>query len=144
MDWEMKFIAVVAFLAVGVILISSYFALYESTFYVPTVSGENISVYKSSCTEIDLNKPLTDLESFYGQKVKVKGEVVESFGLIPDDTIMLKTENLHSYPFIIVSYPIKTMFNGSDEVEVYGEYGAYIELEKNTVPFIKATYIEKI
>lgn len=143
-NWEVKFVAIVAILAIGVILIS-IFGLLDNTAYIPPVSGENVSAYKSSCSEIDLNIPEEDLEVLSWQKVKVKGELLDSFEGTSDRTYFyLKVANLTYYPYVDVSYSGKIPFKEGDELEVYGEYSGLSVYDNVTVPFIRAAYIEKI
>ncbi len=142
---EVKFVAIVAIFAIGVVLIS-LFGLMDNMAYIPTVSGEHISAYKASCTEIDLNKDVEDLNPFIGQKVKVKGKMIDSVDGTSDRIYLtLKVDNLTYYPYVDVSYSSKIPFNKGDELEVYGEYDSYEIIDNNTViPFIKGAYIEKV
>jgi len=143
-NWEVKFVAFVAIIAIGVIVIS-LFGLMVNSAYIPAVSGENISVYKSTCTEINLNRPEEELESLPWQKVKVKGTLIESADGTSDRTYLsLKVNNLTYYPYVDVTYSGKIPFKEGDELEVYGEYSGIEYTDNVTVPFIRAAYIEKI
>ena len=143
-NWEFKFVVLVAILAIGVISIS-IIGLLDDTAYVPAVTGENISAYKSSCAEIDLNKPQEDLEALPWQKVKVKGELLDSSDGTSDRTYFyLKVANVTYYPYVDVSYSGKIPFKEGDELEVYGEYSGFSVYDNVAVPFIRAAYIEKI
>ena len=144
MGWEVKFVVIVAFLTVGVIFVS-LFGLMEDSMYIPTVYGENISAYKASCTEIDLNKPQDDLAMSSGQKVKIKGKfLVIDDGNSDRSIFFLKTDNLTYYPHTAISYSSNIPFKEGDDLEIYGEYDSFLEYANITVPFIKAAYIEKI
>lgn len=143
-NWEVKFVVFVAILVIGIIIIS-IFGLMDNSAYIPAVSGENISAYKFSCKEIDLNRPEEELGSLQWQKVKVKGTLIESFDGTSDRTYYnLKVANLTYYPYIDVSYSGKLPFKEGDELEVYGEYSGLEYTDNATVPFIRAAYIEKI
>jgi hypothetical protein len=143
-NWEFKFVVLVAILAIGVILIS-IIGLLDNMAYIPTISGENISAYKSSCAEIDLNKPQEDLEALPWQNVKVKGELLDSSDGTSDRAYFyLKVANVTYYPYVDVSYSGKIPFKEGDELEVYGEYSGFSVYDNVTIPFIRAAYIEKI
>lgn len=133
-----------AILAIGVIAIS-FIGLLDNMSYVPAVSGEDVSAYKSSCSEIDLNVPENELEALSWQRVKVKGELLDSFdGTSSRTYFYLKVANLTYYPYVDVSYSGKIPFKEGDELEVYGEYSGLSVYDNFTVPFIRAAYIEKI
>jgi hypothetical protein len=165
MDWEIKLVAAVIIIVVGVIGVSTYIIFdgfdmgiqYHSSvqsdysipdqsgFYLPTISGENISQYKASCTEINLNMPIYDLEQFKGHKVKIKGELIGVMQNMENSTnIQIKPNDLSLYPYIIVSYSTKIPYSLGDELEVYGELDSSANFENKDVPFIKAAYIEKL
>jgi len=143
-NWEVKFLALVAIVTIGVIVIS-IFGLLDDTAYIPAVSGENISTYKSSCNEINLNIPEEELESLQWQKIKVNGTLIESSEGTSDRTYYtIKVANLTYYPYVDVSYSGKLPFKEGDKLEVYGEYSGIEYTNNITAPFIRAAYIEKI
>ena len=116
----------------------------QSEFYLPTVSGENIPKYKDSCKEVNLNKPLNELDQLSGQKVKVKGELYDVAQNMEGSTnIMVKIPNVSIYPFIMVTYSSKIPYSLGDKLEIYGEYGSIVQYENDTVPCIEAAYIGK-
>lgn len=147
-NWEVKFVAMIVIIALGLILYPLFGLLgfYDDMIYTPVVSGENISAYKSSCVEIDLNKPECDLTLLSGQKVKIKGKFIGILdGYSPERTIfMIKAANLTYYPYIDVTYSSKVSYNEGEELEVYGLYDSFISYDNITVPLIKGAYIEKI
>lgn len=167
MDWEVTFVGLVLILVVSIIGIAIYIGIGEtqtimpqisisgdsnessipdqSEFYLPTVTGKNISSYKISCKETNLDKPLKELEPLKGQKIKVKGELYNIMQNIEGSTnIQVKIPNLSQYPYVIVSYSSKIPYSLGDKLEIYGEYNDFADYENESVPFIKATYIEKI
>lgn len=143
-NWEVKFVALVAIGIIGVIFIS-IFGLLDDSAYIPAVSGENISTYKSSCTEIDLNRSEEELGLLQWQKIKVNGTLIESFDGTSDRTYYtIKVANLTYYPYVDVTYSGKLPFKEGDKLEVYGEYSGIEYTDNVTAPFIRAAYIEKI
>jgi len=125
----------------------------ESDFYVPVVSGDNISAYKNSCTEINLSQVSKNPGSLIGQKVKVKGQIQEKVEYVDFDKtrthIVLKVPELSPDPYILVSYSGTVPFTQGDMITVYGEYyypgqvDAPPEIANKFLPDIKAAYIEK-
>ena len=165
MEWEVKFVGLVLILVFGIIGTAIYAGIEEtqtiitqissdsddssipdqSEFYLPTVTGENISSYKASCKETDLNKSLKELESLKGQKIKFKGELYNIMQNTEGSTnIQVKIPNLSQYPYVIVSYSSKIPYSLGDKLLVYGEYNDFVDYENESAPFIKAAYIEKI
>jgi hypothetical protein len=167
MNWEVKFVGLILILVVGIIGTAIYVGIGEtqnimrqisissdseessipdqSEFYLPTVTGENISSYKVSCKETDLDKSSKELESVKGQKIKVKGELYNIMQNIEGSTnIHVKIPNLSQYPYVIVSYSSKIPYSLGDKLEIYGEYNDFVDYENESVPFIKASYIEKV
>ncbi len=163
MDWEVIFVAVVFISVISIMGIAAYFEGSESgiispiesdinpnipdqsDFYLPTVTGENISAYKSSCTELDLNKLVNNSGSLEGQKIKFKGELCGIFENNQNSANMqIKIHGLSLYPYILVSYSTKINYSIGDQLEIYGEYNGDGTYETETVPFIKAAYIEKV
>ena len=163
MDWETKFVAAVIIVVVGVIGVSVYAYSNEfniedpfsapndtsiqdqSDFYLPTISGENISAYKASCTEMSMNKPSGDLEKLQGQKIKIKGQLYGIMQNMDNGTnIQIKTSDLSLYPYIAVSYSSKIPYGLGDNLEIYGELLGMVHIDNDEVPLIKAAYIEKI
>ncbi len=123
----------------------------KSDFYIPVVSGDNVSTYKSSCIDLNISKVLNDPESLIGQNVKVKGSLlkkVENFDNTTD--FLLNVPELSIvYPHgILVKYSDKIPYNEGDILEVYGEYGFLTVMGDSStdvaVPTIKGGYIEKI
>ena len=45
--------------------------------FIPTVSEDNASAYKSSCTELNISQVFENQQALIGTKVKVKGELLE-------------------------------------------------------------------
>ncbi|MBM4240970.1 MAG: hypothetical protein FJ150_04835 [Euryarchaeota archaeon] len=118
----------------------------RSDICLPTVSEDNVSAYKASCSELNVSM-ISDKS--LGQRVKVKGEILkirENFDNTTD--IELKVPELSPNPYILVTYSTRIPYKEGDKIEVYGEYGpstSQEDLPKNTVvPLIKAVYIEKI
>ncbi|WP_414468268.1 zinc ribbon domain-containing protein [Methanobacterium sp. ACI-7] len=143
-NWEVKFVILVVFLAIGVILVSS-FLLIQDSMYIPTINSANIPAYKFSCIEIDLNKSESDLEQLNGKKVKIKGELSEIMQNINGNTdVQVKVPGLSKYPYAVASYSSEIPFAVGDKLEVYGEFSNFVIVDNNDVPFIKAAYIEKI
>ena len=143
-NWEVKFLALVAIVAIVVIIIS-IFGLMDDSAYIPTVSGENISIYKSSCSEINLNIPEEELQSLPLQKIKVNGTLIESSEGTSDRThYNIKVANLTYYPYVAVTYSGKLPVKEGDKLEVYGEYSGIEYTDNVSAPFIRAAYIEKI
>jgi len=123
--------------------------IHKADIFIPTVSEDNASAYKASCTELNISRVFEDQQSLVGAKVKVKGELLkkrENF----DGTalIQLKVPDLYPYPYIVVTYSSKIPYNEGDRLEVYGVYDYPIligdETPRTTVPSIKGAYIEKV
>lgn len=144
-NWEAKFVALMAILAIGVIIIS-IFGLMDDSGYIPAVSGENIFAYKSSCKEIDLNTPVEELGALMWQKVKVKGKLIEkSDGTSNRSYMNLEVINLTQYPYVDVSYSGKIPFKEGDQLVIYGEFSGFTMIDNDKMaPFIRAAYIEKV
>jgi len=127
----------------------------SNDFYLPTVSGANISIYEASCIDLNLSKVSENPDSLIGQKVKVKGELLKKEEN-PDNTtdILLKVPELSKYPYIIVRYSSEVPYNNGTELEVYGEYSRLSLIEEKyaltplkssngAVPSINGVYIER-
>jgi len=125
----------------------------ESDSYLPVVSGENISAYKASCTELNLSKASENPTSLNGQKIKVKGQIQKKIEHVQFNKkrtyIELKVPELSPDPYILVSYSTTIPFKQGDIITVYGEYfypaktETSPELANKFLPGIKAAYIEK-
>jgi len=157
---EKKTKILVALLIIAAVAFISYIQIFglsfegkESDFYVPTVTGDNISVYKNSCTEINLSQVSKNPGSLIGQKVKVKGQILKKeeyaqFGKTRTH-IVLKVPKLSPDPYILVSYSTTIPFKQGDMITIYGEYiyptkdETSPELANKFLPSIKAAYIEK-
>ena len=161
MDWEVKFVAMILILVVGTMGIAAYLEIFgfeppnidgnlyfpdQSSFYLPTVTGENISKYKNACTELDLSTITNNSEPPYNQKFKFKGELIGVFQNTDNVAdIQLKTSHLTLYPYVLVSYSNKINYTIGDQLEIYGEYNGMAVYENNEfVPSFKASYIEKV
>jgi hypothetical protein len=165
MDWEVIFVAAVIISVVGIMGIAACLEFSgsetgvtspfageidsnipdQSDFYLPTVTGENISAYKSSCTELNLSNITSSSEPPYKQRFKFKGELFGIFENAENNTnVQLKIPNMTLYPHVIVSYSAKIDYNIGDQLEIYGEYGGFAEYENENVPSFKAAYIEKV
>ncbi len=120
--------------------------------YLPLVSGENISTYKASCTELNLSKTSENLNSLNGQKVKVKGQIQKKMENVEFNKtrtyIELKVPKFKTNP-ILVSYLTTIPYIEGDTIEVYGEYTysarteTSVEMANKDLIMIKAAYIEK-
>ncbi|MBM4241047.1 MAG: hypothetical protein FJ150_05240 [Euryarchaeota archaeon] len=157
---EKKTKILVALLIIAAVAFISYIQIFglsfegkESDFYVPTVTGDNISEYKKTCSELNLSQVSKDFKSFNGQKVKVKGQIQKKEEYVQFDkkrtTIVLKVPELSPDPYILVSYSSTIPFKEGDIITVYGVYEfpvgtqASQELANKNLPAIKAAYIEK-
>jgi hypothetical protein len=125
------------------------FPIQKADIYIPTVSEDNASAYKASCTELNISRVFENQQSLIGTKVKVKGELLKKRENFDNTTLLqLKIPDLYPYPYIIVTYSSKIPYNEGDHLEVYGEYGYPTaignETPPKTVPSIKGAYIEKV
>lgn len=125
----------------------------EGDIYLPVVTGENISTYKNSCSELNLSQVSKDPFSLVGQKVKVNGQIqkkeeFEQFGNVRT-SMVLKVPEISSNPYVLVSYSTTTEFKQGDLITVYGEYyypakdETVPELKNKDLPVIRTVYIEK-
>lgn len=147
MDWEVKLVITVLIISLSVFTfwILAFTGVFEEFMYVSTVNGDDISTYKLSCSEIDLNKPLDNLQRLSGHKIKFEGKFIRTITQHSNKTIMLvKADNLTSYPYIAVAYPTQVDYKEGDELEIFGQYDSRLTDNGETVPFIKAAYIERI
>nr|WP_319374513.1 hypothetical protein [uncultured Methanobacterium sp.] len=123
----------------------------KSDFYIPVVSEDNVSAYKSSCPDLNTSKVLNDPESLVGQKVKVKGSLlkkVENFDNTTDLLLNVPELSMVYQNGILIHYSDKIAYTEGDILEVYGEYGFLTVMGDSSsdvaVPTIKGGYIEKI
>lgn len=144
-------IAVVASVGFGVFYYVTTIGIpiHKADIYIPTVSEDNASAYKSSCTELNISQVFKNQQSLIGTKVKVKGELLEKQENFNGTTLIhLKVTDLYPYPYIVVTYSSKIPYIEGDLLEVYGVYGYPFaignETPPETVPSIKGGYIEKI
>jgi hypothetical protein len=125
----------------------------EIDFYVPAVTGDNISSYKISCSELNLSQVSKDPSSLIGKKVKVTGQIYEKEEIVDFDktrtSLVLKVPNLSPDPYILVTYTGKLPFKQDNNITVYGEYHypaqdkTLPEIADKLLPTIHAGYIEK-
>lgn len=129
------------------------FPIQKSDIFIPTISEDNASAYKASCTELNrdlLYEVHKNHQSLIGTKVKVKGEMLQKQENFDNTTfIHLKVPDLYPNPYIVVTYSSKIPYNEGDHLEVYGEYTYPVLIGKNetqrmTVPSINGGYIEKV
>lgn len=125
----------------------------ESDFYVPPVTGDNVSAYKNSCVELNLSQVSENPKSFIDKKVKVTGQIYKKqeyfdFGKNRTDMV-LKVPELSPDPYIIATYTGTLPFQQGDNVTVYGEYfyptmgDTVPEIADKLLPAIRAGYVEK-
>jgi len=125
----------------------------ESDFYVTTVTRDDISSYKNSCSELNLSQVSKNPGSLIGKNVKVKGQIQKKEEYVQfkktRTTIVLKVPELSPDPYIFVSYSTTIPFKQGDMITVYGEYiyptkdETSPDLANKFLPGIKAAYIEK-
>ena len=127
----------------------------ESDFYVPVITGDNISTYKNSCSEINLTDLSKDYKALNGKNVKVTGQICEKteyvdiqFGNTRSNNILKVTGLSPSYMVIIYNGTIP--YNINDTITVYGEYYYQVsvfysppKIKNKNLTSIKAGYIEK-
>jgi hypothetical protein len=125
------------------------FPIKEGDIFIPTISEDNASAYKASCSELNISRVFENEQSLIGTKVKVKGELLQKQENFDGNTLIhLKVPDLYPYPYVIVTYSSKISYNEDDRLEVYGVYGYPFaignETPPKTVPSIKGAYIEKV
>ena len=110
----------------------------EIDFYVPAVTGDNISSYKISCSELNLSQVSKDPSSLIGKKVKVTGQIYEKEEIVDFDktrtSLVLKVPNLSPDPYILVTY---------GECHYPAQDKTLPEIADKLLPTIHAGYIEK-
>jgi len=133
----------------------------ESDFYVPVVTGDNISTYKNSCIELNLSQVSKDPYSLIGKRVYVTGQIAKKEEFVQFNKIrtgiVLKVPELSPIPYILVSYSSTILFKQDDMITVYGEYNypsqyyyhpaqdkIIPEIADKFLPVIRTAYIEKI
>ncbi|MBP1946595.1 hypothetical protein [Methanobacterium petrolearium] len=126
------------------------FPIQKSDVFIPTISEENASTYKASCTELNISQVFENPKSLIGTKVKVKGELLQKQENFDNTTfIHLKVPDLYPNPYIVVTYSSKIPYNEGDSLDIYGVYDYPVLIGKDetsriTVPSIKGAYIEKV
>jgi len=125
----------------------------ESDHFVPAVTGENVSAYKNSCTELNLSQISKDPQSFNGKNVKVTGQLYKKYEYVQFDkkrtNMVLKVPGFSPDPYILVTYTGTLSFILGDNVTVYGEYSypftdtTVPEIADKSLPDIRAGYVEK-
>jgi hypothetical protein len=126
----------------------------ESDFFVQPVTGEtNISLYKNSCTEINLTDLSNNYKVLNGKKVKITGNITDKREYVQFDKtrtdLILKVPGLSPEPYIILVYTGTVPYNINDTITVYGEFmyptgiDSPPELANKDLASIKVVYIEK-
>ena len=144
---------IVVALFVYVLIFGLSFEGQESDFYLPAITGDNISTYKNSCSELNLSTSF-DYNALNGKKVKVKGQIYEKMEFVQFDKtrtdITLKVPEISPVPYMVITYTGTIPYNINDTIKVYGEWFYPIctdsppELANIGLAGIKAGYIEKI
>jgi hypothetical protein len=158
-----KLSKILAILLIMVVALFAYVLIFgisfegsESDSYVTPVTGnENISIYKSSCSELNIST-LFDYKVLNGEMVKVSGRIIEKEEYEQFEKtrtmIIINVPGLsepYPAPYIIVSYTGTIPYNINDTITVYGKYfypagvDSPQELSGKGLIDIKAGYIEK-
>lgn len=153
-------------LAVLLIIVSASFAYVlifglsfegsETDFYVPVVTGDNISSYKNSCSELNVST-LFDYNALNDQNVKITGQISNKTEYFQFDktrtSLIIKVPGIsdpYPAPYILVSYTGTIPYNLNDTITVYGKYlypacvDSPPELANKGLIEIRAGYIEKV
>lgn len=127
----------------------------ESDFFVPIVTGDNISTYKNSCSEINLTDLSKDYKALNGKNVKITGQLCEKIEYFDFQFGNTRSNNIIKVPgispeFMVITYNGTIPYNINDTITVYGEYYYPVsgfhsppEIANKNLTSIKAGYIEK-
>lgn len=118
--------------------------------YLKPISQADAPSYMASCTQPDLQQFFKNPNSFYRQRIKVNGTIVDITENYFDGNthILLNTRQTESYiEEISISYVEKTHFVEGDNITAYGEGGGTVTYKLSngksiTLPYLKAVYLQ--
>jgi len=117
------------FVIIGAVVFISYMSLaglsFENKesdfFYVPVVTGDNISAYKNSCAELNLSQVSKDPFSLVGKKVKLTGQIYKKEYTDFEEArtfMVIKVPDFSPEYYILVFYSSNIPFKEGDMITV--------------------------
>jgi hypothetical protein len=97
----------------------------ENEAFLPVLHGDNVTVYKNSCVEMNISQARNDPITLNGHKVKVMGLIdkKEEFEQFGKTRTYLELKVLNASPdfYILVNYSETMPFKEGDIITAYGE-----------------------